>query len=164
MSDWSIAFSALVLAVQPDSDPMLSKGGGAEPDAERELDQILLASARGVAWEASQDYTYGQYAFPVTRNGHYFKVITAGTTGSTEPTWTVETEGRVSSGTVVFEEAGIDGGIYDLRRAKYDAWNLKTAKAASENQVISDGRGQASSFLYLNCQRERDKYVSVGVS
>jgi hypothetical protein len=156
MSDWSTAFSALVLAVQPGSDPILSKGGGAEPDAERELDQILLASARGTVWVASTPYTYGQYVFPVTKNGHYFKVITAGTSGSTEPTWTVETEGQVSSGTVVFEEAGIDGGIYDVRGAIRGAWLVKASKAS---EYLADEKE-----IYQRCVEQAQRYQSIGVA
>lgn len=61
-------------------------------------------------WVASTAYTLNDAIYPVTRNGHYYLVTTAGTTGDTQPTWPTTSGGTVTNGTVTFTEAGRDGG------------------------------------------------------
>ena len=165
MPAWSEAFAEVSAAVVPDENPVLTKGDGEEPDPAMELDAAILGAVRGVLWSASATFTYGQIVFPTARNGHRYKVVTAGTGDATEPTWPTGIGGQVSSGTVIFEEAGGDySNIYNLRKAKYDALDRKVKKAMNENQYLQDSRGQASSYLYLNLVRERDKYVSIGIA
>lgn len=58
-------------------------------------------------WVLSTAYTAGQYvvgtAFAST-NRHVYKCTTAGTTGSTEPTWTQTAGGTTTDGTVTWTE------------------------------------------------------------
>lgn len=54
-----------------------------------------------------------------------------------------------------------DGGYiatWNLNNAAADGWAMKAGKASAKNQVISDGRGQASAYLYLNCVRLEKLY------
>lgn len=169
MSAWSDAFSEVVLAVQPDLDPKLTKGNGTAPDLNQELDQIIVNSARASLWAANHAYAYGDVILPNARNGHRFLCVRPGTSGTTEPTWPTGTGATQSEGTgvnsLLWQEAGPDfKSIYDLRRAKYEALDLKVQRAAVRSQTITDGRGQANSYLYLDLVRERDKYRPVGVS
>lgn len=162
---WSDAFNEVVRVVQPDLDPALTKGDGTTPDDTKELDQIILNSARGVMWASGLAVNYGDTIFPASRMGHVFIVTVKGNLGATEPTWPTSDGATVTSGSVTMVESGPDyRSIYDLRKAKYDALDLKVQKAASKNQAISDGRGQATSYLYLNLVRQRDKWVAIGVS
>jgi hypothetical protein len=156
-TDRERALAELTLQVQPDLDPALSPS---------ELDQILDGAKRGVVWEASLAVRHGQLVFPTVSMGRRFKVTKAGVLSGSEPTWTDYDYdyATLTDGTATLLEDGVDfEGVYDVRRAAYEGWNLKVAKAASRNQGVSEGRGQASGFLYLNCVRERDKYVNVGV-
>lgn len=165
MSAFSDAYAEVSRAVQPDVEPTLTHGDGGTADPTKELDSIILASARGALWSAAATLTYGQIVFPLTRNGHRYRVTTGGTTGSAEPSWGTSDYTSVSDNTVVYEEAGGDfASIYDVRQAKYDAWNLRAAKASARTVELSDARGQATDYRYLNAVRERDRYQAVGIA
>ena len=49
---------------------------------------------------------------------------------------------------------------YDLNWAAAEGWELKASKAASTNQFISDARGTASDYTFLNCKRQAEEYRS----
>jgi hypothetical protein len=165
VSQWSDAFTEVFDAVQPTVEPVLTYGGGVTADATKELDRIILASARGTPWSASLVVTYGQIVFPSVRMGRRFKVVQAGTMAATEPTWPEYDYGFVSSGTAELVEDGPDyANVYDIRRAIYKALDAKVQKSVNQNQYIQDSRAQASSYLYLNLVRERDRYASVGIA
>lgn len=59
-----------------------------------------------VVWAASTVYTTKIVRVPTTSNGHVYKCTTAGTSGSTEPTWPVTSGATVNDGTVVWTENG----------------------------------------------------------
>ena len=56
-------------------------------------------------WSASTAATAGQYVSPTTANGHLYVCTTAGTTGTTQPTWPTAIGGTVTDGSVVWTEA-----------------------------------------------------------
>ena len=56
-------------------------------------------------WVASTAYALGDVARPVTGNSHLYQCITAGTSGSTQPTWPT-TGGTVTDGTAVWTDLG----------------------------------------------------------
>lgn len=144
MSDFSEAFAEVKRAVQPDVDPKLSYGDGVTPDADAELDSIILTSARAVVWEAGAEVGYGNVIVPTRGNGRKYRVTTPGTLGSSEPTsWPTADYGSVTSGEVTLVEDGyFRGSVYDVRRAKYECFLAKRAKAdeftGAEEQRISD--------------------------
>jgi hypothetical protein len=165
LSAWSDAFSEVFDAVQPADNPTLTYGDGITPDPTKELDKSIINTARGKLWASGLAVNYGDTIFPTVRMGHAFKVIVGGSLGTTEPTWLTSDGATVTSGSVTLAESGTDSSsIYDTRAAKYDALNKKVMKSVPKNQTISDGRGQANSYLYLNLVRERDKHIAVGVS
>lgn len=169
MSDYSDAFKEVFDAVQPDSDPVISYGDGETPDVEKELDRII-ERCKTATWEASTEeepvtVRYGEKRLPTSGNGHIYKAVQGGVTGSTEPAWGLTNYSQVTDGTIIWEEAGyFVGSVYDTDSAKYAALDVKVQKAVSKDQYLQDGRGTASTFLYLNCQRERDKYKPVGIA
>lgn len=60
------------------------------------------------AWAASTAYTLGQSRVPTASNGFRYVVQTAGTTGSTEPTWPTAIGSTVADGSVLWRcEAAI---------------------------------------------------------
>ena len=56
-------------------------------------------------WVASTAYALGDVARPVTGNSHLYQCTTAGTSGSTQPTWPT-TGGTVTDGTAVWTDLG----------------------------------------------------------
>lgn len=62
-----------------------------------------LCKIRG-KWTASTAVTTTSYVVPNTANGRLYKCTTAGTTGSSEPTWPIVAGGTVVDGTVTWTE------------------------------------------------------------
>lgn len=59
-------------------------------------------SAGSSDWAASTAYSEGDFVEPTTANGFIYRCTTAGTSGSTEPTWPTTEGDTVSDGTVVW--------------------------------------------------------------
>ncbi|MFH1835804.1 MAG: glycoside hydrolase domain-containing protein [Methanobacteriota archaeon] len=60
-------------------------------------------------WKPNTLYNTGSrniYRIPTTWNGHYYKLIVNGTTGSTEPIWPTISGGEVQDGSARWKEAG----------------------------------------------------------
>ncbi|MBI3585092.1 MAG: pilus assembly PilX N-terminal domain-containing protein [Nitrospinae bacterium] len=67
-------------------------------------DGTVVWQEAGGIWVSNSAYAI--YSI-ITRNSHLYKVVTAGTSGGTEPTWTTTPAGvTVNDGTVVWQEAG----------------------------------------------------------
>lgn len=58
-------------------------------------------------WQASRSYLTGETTGAVAPNGHRFIVAIAGTSGSSEPTWSTASGAATVDGTVVWEENGL---------------------------------------------------------
>lgn len=163
-SDYAAAFAELKRAVQPDAEPALTYGDGVTPNAAMELDAILLNNRRAVTWANALAVNHGDLIVPTSRAGRAYRVTRAGVLASPEPSWPTADYAAVTSGTAELEEAGyFAGNIYDLRGAKYEALDLKVQKAASKTRVIANAQGQAVDYLFLNLQRQRDRYRAAGV-
>lgn len=80
-------------------------------------------------WAATTAYVVGQIAHPLVPNAHAYRVIAAGTTGGSAPTWPTNAGGTVVDGTVTWEEIG--GGL-TVVTATSPTWASSTisAKAA----------------------------------
>lgn len=70
-------------------------------------------TSKGIAWQASTAYALGQPVLPVTQNGHLYWASTAGTSGSTQPTWPTN-GGTVTDGTVVWTDLGTTATLVQL--------------------------------------------------
>jgi hypothetical protein len=139
----------------------------ADPALEpEEVEAVLAKHLRYATWVAFTEYEYGDVVVPSTQTGQKFRAIQGGTSGATTPfSGRVSSFAQVSDGEVVWEEDGADSkSPYDIRGAVYEALDLKVQRSVNQNQYINDGRAQASSYLYLNLVRERDKYKPVGVA
>lgn len=55
------------------------------------------------AWAASFSYNLGQFVAPTAWNGYVYKVIVAGTSGASQPTWPTTVGQTVGNGGVTFE-------------------------------------------------------------
>lgn len=111
-------------------------------------------------WAATTVYALNAERVPTTRNGHYYKVTTAGTSGATEPTWPTTSGGTVVDGTATWTESGSASWTptWDLNSAAADGWEWKANKSSNMNTFLQDGRSQANDYLYLNCRRQAETY------
>lgn len=87
------------------------------------------ANSWGTSWAATTAYVVGQVVRPAAGNGHLYRVLTAGTTAGSAPTWPTNAGGTVADGTVTWEEIG--AGVTVLT-ATSPSWPTSTiaAKAA----------------------------------
>lgn len=75
---------------------------------------------RAIQWEASTEYALGQIVKPSSGiNNLRFVVTTAGTTGSSEPTWPTTVGGTVTDGTVTWTAEVSPGCKYNLNVVRY---------------------------------------------
>lgn len=65
---------------------------------------IALFRCTALQSPRSTAVTSGQTTVPATPNGHMYRVTTAGTTGSGEPSWPTTSGGTVTDGTAVWTE------------------------------------------------------------
>ena len=131
------AMAELVRDSAPSIDPAL---------AASELEDILDSPNVKVAsiWVASTPYVYGDIIMPILANGHRYRCIVSGTSGTTEPTWPLSQFWKVEEGTstpnkLTWEEDGRQlRSLWDMRRAKYEAWKLKYTKATDRYRFETD--------------------------
>lgn len=77
-------------------------------DRECGVAEGYFESALYPVWESLHVYVVGDIVTPTTPNAHRYRVTTAGTSGTSEPTWPTSSAGTVTNGTVVFTEYGAD--------------------------------------------------------
>lgn len=63
------------------------------------------------AWQSTTTYGVGAKRRPTVQNSIYYEVVTAGTSGGTEPTWPTTIGTTVTDGTVVWVAKGFYGGF-----------------------------------------------------
>ena len=63
----------------------------------------ISASTDQATWQASTAYSKGAIVKPTTANGYYYICTTAGTSGSSQPTWPTTVGATVNDNTVVWE-------------------------------------------------------------
>src|SRR5262245_31197198 len=159
-TDRTAALATLKLYVQDTVEPTLSSG---------DLDTLIDGNKRAATWIASTAYNYGDVVRPTVRNGHYFRCIQAGTSGTTEPIWPKSQQSTVNDGTsnpaLQWQEAGPDNAnIYDVRTAIHQGWMLKAAKAS----VLYLTRQSRDEFdhnqIYEHCIQQAEKFSSVNMA
>jgi hypothetical protein len=143
------AKAALRHYAQPDTEPKLD---------DPELNAILNRVQRASFWEPSKAFVYGAVILPVTKNGHRYRVLEGGTTGTTEPTWPKRNGAAITDGTVRWEEAGADfDNVFDVRAAAHEAWMMKAAKAS----VLIDRDRQMYSQITEHCRQMAERFGPV---
>lgn len=163
--DYAVARARLERMVQADVAPVLTSA---------EVDDLLLLARRQDAngytpydiWAASTIYTTQQYRIPVVSNGHVYIVTTAGTSGSSEPTWPTTGGGTVTDGSVVWTEQGqyLYTPTYDLRAAAAMGWEWKAGKVVPQYDVAAGG---GTNFLrsqqFKHCMEMAKRFRTGGI-
>jgi hypothetical protein len=122
-----------------------------------EVEQIVTARRLASEWEAETEYAYGAKVLPTTRDGKVRRAIQGGTSGETEPVWGTAEYSQTADGTVIWEEAGMDTGLYDIRGAVEECLTQRALRAAQSG----DKSAQAVSQALFNAAR---RYAPVGVA
>lgn len=138
-----------------------------------DLANALEVTRRASIWAASTAVAFGDRYVPLTQNGRLYTVLTAGTTGASEPAWPLSSylyrqfEGqRVHDGTVVWIDAGpAHREVYDVRAAAKYCWLQKAGVASDETDFKAAGGDSFSrEAIYQHCVAQAGKFgrVSIG--
>lgn len=147
--DKELALEELVRLVRPSSAPTLTSN---------ELEDVLDQNQRARRWSTSLTLAISEVVMPTVRNGHIYRVVQSGTTGSTEPTWPTGEDDTVVDGTATLIEAGVDfANVYNIRGAAEECWALKERRAITFSLAGDTGFTQ----VVEQCREERKSLASV---
>jgi hypothetical protein len=121
-SDFGAVVTDVQLLAQTDLEPSLTLA---------QVQAIVREMARAQTWTAATPLGYGTYVIPTAANltGRRYRVISPGTTGAAEPTWSEVDGESFDDNTVTFEEAGPHrGSVYDKRKAAQKCLAVRLAK------------------------------------
>jgi len=95
------------------------------------------------SWLASTAYTSGQFRRPIIANTFNYEVTTAGTTGTTEPTWDTTLGGTTTDGTVTWTTVSMRGNNniilgYNLQGLANDADTLNIGNVITGDLVTGN--------------------------
>ena len=105
---------------------------------------ITYPISSATAWAASTSYAVGDLVEPTTANGYFYKCTTAGTSGSSEPTWSTTIGATVTDNTAVWTcykllPSPVSGDRYWIGGTGEGAW-------ASEDYQITEYNGTGWDF------------------
>ena len=146
----------LIKKVAPDEEPVLS---------DEDLYGLLDRAAVATVWTAATAYSYGDVILPTTRDGHRYRVVTPGTSDSTEPTWNTEQAGYTTDGDdLVWQEDGRQySDLWDIDRAAHEGWLLKASLAASDYEFTDSGLNLKRQQVAAGCRAQAKCFAPVGV-
>lgn len=122
---------------------------------DQEVESIVQMNKRAEVWATATEYAIGAKVQPTTPNGHFYKVLQAGTSGATEPDWNTRENSRTYDGDTLIwleHETDFDGNLFDLRSAIHECWLYKTAIAANGFDVSIDQQKWNRSQIYDHCK------------
>jgi hypothetical protein len=129
-------------------------------DQARRVDRYAYLPDTLHGWAAQTAYALAAEAVPLVRNGHYYVVSVAGTSGATEPTWPTTTDGTVDDGTVTWQEAGRAywTPTWDLNWATAEGWLLKQGRVSNAYNISDTGQSLSRSDLFTHMQAMEKRY------
>jgi prepilin-type N-terminal cleavage/methylation domain-containing protein len=110
-------------------------------------------------WQASASYSINAIVIPTTKNWHFYRCTTAGTSGASEPTWPITKAGTVADGSVTWTENGklpvlkdnidaLNYGTYTVVENKYIKFNPSSNQ---EEYIVS---GDPENILKVKIQND----------
>ena len=139
------ALAALGDLLQPSVDPVISAA-----ELARLLPLAAVADEDGYlpdtwpAWAATTAYAINYRVVPASRNGYLYKATTAGTSGSSAPTFDTDIDDTTADGSVVWttEDTAPWTPTYSAGGLNYAAlkgWEMKYAKLTAGETFSADG-------------------------
>jgi prepilin-type N-terminal cleavage/methylation domain-containing protein len=113
-------------------------------DLHKIMENITADYNKYPKWKASASYSVNNVVIPTNMNGRCYKCTTAGTSGTSEPTWPLTTGGTVSDGT------GSPAGWTDNGKV-HDANSLTTLK----NNIGAEGSSPDNSYGKYSVDKNR---------
>ena len=128
-----------------------------------DVETAIVGSARAHVWEASTAYQYGDMVQPAIRNGHRYRCLAAGISGSSSPTFPSGQHATVTDGDdIVWVEDGPDyRNVYDVRAALESVWFQKAEKASG---LVDSREGGASSKIQAQCLERAKGYAPLVIA
>ncbi|MHB8090856.1 MAG: type IV pilus modification PilV family protein [Syntrophales bacterium] len=109
------------------------------------FNEILWSQYAGIpAWMGSSAYAAGSVVVPDSQKGHSYVCVTAGTSGSSAPSWPTTRDATVADGTAVWAESNklIDGSLtsanFDTRRPDEIGVHAFYDSNAANDQFFTD--------------------------
>lgn len=141
ITDIEVAKTRLKFELQFDTPPELTDEGDGN-----DIDRILAKWKRASVWTSATVFVAGDIVIPATQNGHRFRCVTSGTSGSSEPSWSTSDFSSVGDGTAQWQEDGKQYDLWDMEMAVNYGWSIKKSKA-----VVYIGSEDGLSDIYNNC-------------
>lgn len=108
----------------------------------RRISEAWIADNGGIAasmWGASKALALGAYILATAPNPLWFKVTTAGTTGTVEPTWPTNAAGTVVDGTVTFTAVPPPAAVWSpLQRGIHPSRYTLATSARPDSYELTD--------------------------
>lgn len=123
----------------------------------------LFAASRGY-WAASTSYSLGDTVLPATPNGHVYKCTTAGTSGSSAPSWGTTAGGTTSDGgTLVWTEQtlNMEAGTFPPE-ASYTGYARVGVTSSLANWAGTQGAGTTAASSGTSGQTSNNSTITFG--
>jgi hypothetical protein len=168
--------SAVVALCEPTADPALT---------DPEIDGIIAATAGYRVWTPNTTYPAGVLVIPTVATGWAYRPISMslwnatdigftdsvlpGTSGATEPTWTVPYDSRnpsayVTDGTITWAASVPADGPYNIKRAAAECWRAKARKCVMRvDSSIPGGPSAKESQMYQMLMDQADRLEPVAL-
>lgn len=105
---------------------------------------ITAANSWGSTWASDTAYVVGDIIRPSTGNGHLYRCIVGGTSGSSEPTWPTTKGQTVNDGSVTWAEVGRSAVVFDAADV---TWSSSTLTARYAILRKDTGTGSTSPVI-----------------
>ncbi len=119
-----------------------------------QVETLVVKNQRATVWTAGHAYKVGDKVQPTERNGFFYRCKISGLSATTEPNWADGKWNTVYDGSNVVwnkSEEDVDGNLYNVRNAIFDAWMLKASMAAKDFDISIDNQKWNRSQIYDHC-------------
>ena len=147
-----------------------------DPVIDNFVEDIVKRHRQAKFWAANTAYVAGDVIEPVTANGRRYVVVVGGTSGATEPVWPVYYYdhapvmrigygwGDLVSGTATLRDAGASQGLYNLRGAVHECWELKASRVAHLVTVTQGNVASSLSHLIQHFHEQAARWRQVDIA